>query len=119
LEDIINLCIDKNQDLSFLKDGADKLGNKSSQLTQKFSQSFKQLLGKFIQIGLLNVVDKSSGKDGINFLKTDKSESMELFDQYLSNKVNTDVVRSIIEIAQPALVAHINQVKCVILNYCR
>ena len=109
LEDIINKCIDQNSSLSFLNSNKSPTDKKSA-LSDQFKQSFKSLLTKFIQIGLLNVVEQNNTSEAINFLNLDNSESMELFDQYLVDKVNSDVIGNIIELVKPALIAHINQV---------
>ena len=64
-----------------------------------------------IQIGLLNIADKSdNATQNVNFLHTDKNEMMEIFDQFLSEKVNVDVVKNVVEVVRPAIVAHVKQI---------
>lgn len=86
-------------------------GKNVSPLCVKFNESFKTLLRKLLQVGLLNIAEHTPDNKGYNFLKCNKSKSMELFDLYLSDKLNRSVLENLTEIIKPILIAHLNNVR--------
>jgi hypothetical protein len=79
-----------------------KEGDKEANSVKKFKKIFRDLIDKFIQIGIINSANIDS-KGTLQFMDARNSEKMNILDSFLSEKVNNTIGTRILETVIPAL----------------
>lgn len=111
LNDLINQSLENHKDLSFLSNKA-LINEKEPKCLKEFKSKVKDLLSKFVQVGILNSA-KGDLKKSLEFMSAKPVRSMDMIDSVLSKQTNVKSVTRLIENVTPvinvALRSHIEQ----------
>lgn len=83
LDNFIDDCIKQHPEFSILFDKSFSLGDKEPKCVKKFKDNFKNLLKKYVQIGVLNSANGDS-KGIIKFMTAKPTKSLDIIDSFLS-----------------------------------
>lgn len=103
LNELIDKCVKQNPEFDFLQEGVSIWDTPDPKCVQKFREQFRTLLTKYVQIGVLNSTADDLSKGALKFFKLEQTPSMDALDTMLSQKVNNNVIKKLIENVSPAL----------------
>jgi hypothetical protein len=101
LNNLINQSLDTHADLSFLSNDS-LISGKEPKCLLDFKTKVKDLLSKFVQVGLLNSA-KGDLKKSLEFMNAKSVKSMDMIDSVLTQKTNLKSITRLIENVTPVL----------------
>lgn len=101
LNDLINQSLENHKDLSFLSNKT-LINEKEPKCLKDFKSKVKDLLSKFVQVGILNSA-KGDLKKSLEFMSAKPVRSMDMIDSVLSKQTNVKSVTRLIENVTPVL----------------
>lgn len=103
LNDLISHSLKEHPELGFIGKPSALWAESDPKLVQDFKNKFKDLLSKYIQIGVLNTANDDLKSGSLNFMKAEQSETMNIIDSFLVEKVNTSTIHRMMDNVLPAL----------------